>query len=591
MNKFIQNLESHPLFKAASRVLRIPVNRLRQVLIDNEKLVKSLEHDSGNRSLNVEFNKDTFKDSKKNTVVFVDQAKQLLNEEIRSKLCHILHEETFRKVLLIEFVEDGGEYNLADLGKKIPAANGYTNSNSFFKSEKEVAYLKLKITLGDDHQAFSRLLPFLETCYKTYTFVLLYFAGDSIRRTLFECAIHFENIYITLSQRTKDFYAINLLIREVSNRLAKDTRKIKPLLILEKGESPQNLQLINDKIGIPLSGIIRTQPNDLKIPNGPDYDREVERRYNAQFRRIAREIGRCRIGLALSPGSAKGLAHIGVIQVLEENGIDIDVISATSMGAYVAAHWAYGYNGRDMERLSRGLEKRFGLLELLDFVLPPRRAFFLGRKIKNRLRQALGHARFADLSIPLRIVASNINTMEPEVFSEGDVVSAVRASCTIPGVFVPMEINGETYIDGGVTNPLPVDVLEEMGIENIIAVSTVLSPSYMRECASTDKHNGDRNFIKGFFQFVNRHLNYFADGNIMDTVMRSMEGGQIHIVERDLLRADVVLQPITCDSEWYEYNKPGKYIACGRQEAERQLNKICSLLNQKVEVNENINVN
>ena len=218
MNKFIQNLESHPLFKAASRVLRIPVNRLRQVLIDNEKLVKSLEHDSGNRSLNVEFNKDSFKDSKKNTVVFVDQAKQLLNEEIRSKLCHILHEETFRKVLLIEFVEDGGEYNLADLGKKIPAANGYTNSNTFFKSEKEVAYLKLKITLGDDHQAFSRLLPFLETCYKTYTFVLLYFAGDSIRRTLFECAIHFENIYITLSQRTKDFYAINLLIREASNR-------------------------------------------------------------------------------------------------------------------------------------------------------------------------------------------------------------------------------------------------------------------------------------------------------------------------------------------------------------------------------------
>ena len=77
----------------------------------------------------------------------------------------------------------------------------------------------------------------------------------------------------------------------------------------------------------------------------------------------------------------------------------------------------------------------------------------------------------------------------------------------------------------------------------------------------------------------------------MDTVMRSMEGGQIHIVERDLLRADVVLQPITCDSEWYEYNKPGKYVACGRQEAERQLNKIYSLLNQKVEVNENINVN
>ncbi len=591
MKNFIQNLESHPLFIATSRVLRIPGNRLRQLLIDNEKLVKSLEHDSGNRSLNVEFKKDTFKDSKKNTVVFVDQAKQLLNEEIRTKLCHFLYEETFRKVLLIEFSEEGGDYNLADLGNQIPAVNGYTNGNSYIKSEKEIPYLKLKINLGDDHKAFSLLLPFLETCYKSYSFVLLYFAGDRIRRTLFECAIHFENIYIALSQRTRDFYTINLLIREVSNRFAKDTRKIKPLLILEKGESPHNLQFINNKIGMPLSSVIRTLPTDLNIPEGPDYDREVERRYNAQFRRIAREIGRCRIGLALSPGSAKGLAHIGVIQVLEENGIDIDVVAASSMGAYVAAHWAYGYNGRDMERLSRGLEKRLGLLELLDFVLPPRRAFFLGRKIKDRLRRALGYARFADLSIPLRIVASNINTMDPDVFSEGDVVSAVRASCTIPGVFVPMEINGETYIDGGVTNPLPVDVLEEMGIENIIAVSTVLSPSYMRECASTYKNNGNRNFFKGLFRLLNKHLNYFAEGNIMDTVMRSMEGGQIHIVERDILRADVVLQPITCESQWYEYNKPGKYIACGRQEAERQLDKICSLLNRKVEVNENINYN
>ena len=571
-------------------MLRIPGKRLRQVLIDNEKLVKSLKNDTGNRSLNLDLTKDTLKNSKKNTVVIVDQARQLLNEDFRSKLCHFLYEETFRKVLLIEFVEEGADYNLADLKGKIPEVNGYPFVNTFDKAQKDNPYLKLKINLCDDIQAFSYLLPFLETCYQTYSFVLLYFAGDSIRQTLFDCAIHFENIYIALSQNNNDFYTINLLIREVSNRLAKDTRKIKPLLILEKGESPKNFQFINDKIGIPLSGIIRSQPSDLRIPDGPNRDRVAERRYNAQFRRIAREIGRCRIGLALSPGSAKGLAHIGVIQVLEENGIDVDVIAASSMGAFVAAHWACGYNGQDMEELALELDKRWGLLELLDFVLPPRRAFFLGRKIKNRLRRTLGYTRFADLSIPLRIVASNINTMEPEVFSEGDVVSAVRASCSIPGIFIPTEINGETYIDGGVTNPLPVDVLEEMGIENIIAVSTVLSPSYMRECASIDKNKGNRNPIKGLLRFLNKHLNYFADGNIMDTVMRSMEGGQIHIVERDLLRADVVLQPITCDAEWYEYNKPRKYISCGRQEAERQLDKICSLLNRKVEVIENIMV-
>src|SRR4029450_8466104 len=86
-------------------------------------------------------------------------------------------------------------------------------------------------------------------------------------------------------------------------------------------------------------------------------------------KRLAREIGRCRIGLALSSGSAKGLAHIGVIQVLEENGIEIDCIAGSSMGAYVGAHWAYGLNGEQLEKIARETEGRWGYLRLLDPML------------------------------------------------------------------------------------------------------------------------------------------------------------------------------------------------------------------------------
>ena len=325
---------------------------------------------------------------------------------------------------------------------------------------------------------------------------------------------------------------------------------------------------------------------------GTDQSVVAGRRFEGQFRRIAREIGRCRIGLVLSPGSARGLAHIGVIQVLEENGIEVDLVVGSSIGAFIGAHWAYGYNGQQMEELARELDRPWGLLKVLDPLLPPRRAFFQGRKLNRWMGKKLKGIRFSELSVPLRVVGTRLSTMEPVVFSEGDVASAVHASCAIPGIVLPVEKNGELYIDGGVSDPLPVGLLREMGIERIIAVSTVFSPTLKRECISSPNFpEASRLLFSSLGQVLNRHLNYFADGNIMDIVMRAMEGGQIHLVERDVLLADVVLQPITCDGHWYEFNNPGKYISLGREEAERQLGKIRSLLNRKDVINENVGVN
>jgi NTE family protein len=305
--------------------------------------------------------------------------------------------------------------------------------------------------------------------------------------------------------------------------------------------------------------------------------------FHADIRRLAREIGHCRVGLALSSGGARGLAHIGIIQVLEENGIEVDVIAGCSMGAYVGAVWAYGYDGIFMERLAREVEKRWGLFELIDPFILPRQGFFRGEKVKRRLQRSIGGAHFSELARPLRIVATNLATLERVVFSSGEVAAAVHASSAIPGACVPVELGGERYLDGGIADPLPVDVLEEMGIERIIAVNTIPTAAYLRIRHEMEREHAAlrrkrRNKVKALF---NKYLNYFAPGNILDIILRSFHGAQMHVAEMSCLRADVVLRPLSFDGRWHDFRRPGKYIALGRREAEEHLDEIKALVTQK----------
>ncbi len=289
--------------------------------------------------------------------------------------------------------------------------------------------------------------------------------------------------------------------------------------------------------------------------------------------------GRPRLGLALSSGGAKGLSHVGVIQVLEENGIQVDVIAGCSMGAYVAAIWSFGHDGATMEKLAREVEGRFGLWRLVDPVFPPRQGFMLGAAIKGRLQRTIGALQFSDMIRPARVVATDLDTLERVVFSSGEVASAVHASIAIPGVCAPVTIGDRTYIDGGIADPMPVDVLEEMGVTKIIAVNTIPTPAYMRCCREMEREQEElRGRRRNLLRMLNQQLNYFARGNILDVMMRAVHGAQIRVAEESCRRADVVLRPLAIDARWYEFDKPGKYIALGRRAAEEHLDEIRALV-------------
>lgn len=308
---------------------------------------------------------------------------------------------------------------------------------------------------------------------------------------------------------------------------------------------------------------------------------------HADLRRIARSIGNCLVGLALSSGAAKGFSHVGVLQVLEENGIEPDVVVGTSMGAYVGALWAYGCDGAQLEKLARDMEGKWSLWNLIDPVFPPRQGFLRGYAAKQRLQQTIGDAQFSDLVRPLRVLATNLDTLGRVVFSSGDVATAVHTSIAVPGIFVPVRIGEESFVDGGIVDPLPVDVLQEMGIHKIIAVNAMPSSDRIRACLQVQRElvaqTPARRALKLARKLLpfNQHVNYFAQGNILEILMNSIHGAQIRMAEVSCERANVVLRPDVGHDRWVDFRNPRQYIAAGREIALQQLGEIKALVQAK----------
>lgn len=178
------------------------------------------------------------------------------------------------------------------------------------------------------------------------------------------------------------------------------------------------------------------------------------------------------VGLALGSGAARGLAHIGVLKVLEREGIEIAAISGASMGALIGGLYAAGMPLAEMEKYALAVTKR-SVLAWID-PAPPKQGFIVGKKIQELLRSFIGDVQFSELKIPLAIAATDVLTGEEIVLREGDVVDAVRASISIPVVFVPVHLGGRMLVDGGVVNPVPVDYIRSLDRRAVpIAVSVL----------------------------------------------------------------------------------------------------------------------
>lgn len=248
---------------------------------------------------------------------------------------------------------------------------------------------------------------------------------------------------------------------------------------------------------------------------------------------------RPQIGLALGGGGARGFAHVGVLRVLEQEKIPVDLVVGTSVGSLIGALYA---------DTGRVLDAEFHALTVTEEDLFDYRAlaFFSGglaggNGIERFLRAHLRSATIEGMAVPFAAVATELRTGRTVVFDRGPVAAAVRASCAIPGVFVPVEIAGATYVDGGVTDPVPADVARWKGAELVIAVA--IPPAVAAEVP--------RNPVAVAYHAVN---------------LMAAEIGRLRAAE-----ADVLIEPAVGDVAYDDFSRKKALIEAGEEAARKAL--------------------
>ncbi len=243
-----------------------------------------------------------------------------------------------------------------------------------------------------------------------------------------------------------------------------------------------------------------------------------------------------KIGLALGGGAALGAAHIGVLRAFDELGLEISCISGNSIGAFAATLFAFGINWQEQEELSTDMK----WLELSNISIS-KYGLLANKKIGQKIVKAIGDEVFENAKIPLAIVASNLNTGAKIILKEGKVAKAVMASTAIPGIFKPIEIDGELLVDGGIVENVPVSLLIDMGAELTIGVNL----------------NGKRKYKRPENLFSVLINSYYT---LIDTLSK------MHTA-----KADLVIEPDLSAYSLIDTRNTKKLIELGYQEAKKAL--------------------
>jgi NTE family protein len=239
-----------------------------------------------------------------------------------------------------------------------------------------------------------------------------------------------------------------------------------------------------------------------------------------------------KIGLALGSGGARGFAHLGVIKVLTDHNIPIHFIAGSSMGALVASFFAAGHDIDRLYKLAMAFKRKY----YLDFTVP-KMGFVAGNRVKELVKVFTQGKNIEDLDIPIAIVATDLLKGEKVVFRKGSISEAVRASISIPGIFVPEKMNGKLLVDGGVIDRVPVSVVREMGANLIIAV--------------------DVSHVK-----INEEIT-----SIFDVILQSIDIMQNELVKNREIASDVMIRPHVENFSSRAFTNIEEIIKIGEEEA------------------------
>ncbi len=506
-------------------------------------------------------------------------------------LASSLHRETGKKVILLDMSPAGDAVCQAMERPKCPTPlklKGVRFNQDqvalAIAHHPEVGFDTLNIAHDPNVASdVTQITPLLSYLANSYHFVISDLPHE-MDRTVFKALAQADLIHLVSTGARAQLHTTADVLEDLKKTVQMVDERVKVVVNESTANTDQaeRTLILNRKVYATLPRVDATP-----APGHPIVSAHPNWEYAQSVRRIAREIGEVLVGLVLGSGAALGLAHIGILRILEREKIPIDIIAGSSMGALIGTLWASGLSSNQIEEIASNFKTKASLLQLIDLTIP-KFGIFTGRRITKFLANEFEDMTFRDLKLPMKVVACDYVRREVVVLDEGPVVPAIRASVSIPGIFEPVKINHRWLIDGGVLDPVPVDTLAQMGVHKIIAVNTLPSPTDIRrkqvegaaEWGEIRRQAQRKGLLHALLFQMRLAFRNWRDPNILDVIMHSMQAMEYELAEAACAQADVALHPTIPRINWWEFYNVDELIEEGTRRAEAHLDEIKRLVSE-----------
>jgi NTE family protein len=472
-----------------------------------------------------------------------------------------LVEQTRRRVLLLDTSARSGDMARA-LGLQAPPAQ------EAFTHEEDLLDMKILQKLVAIHPSgleilsvpskllkenfFSAVPPFLGVLRDHYDFILV--LGPVEKDPLSQSLMHeADHIFLITWDQASDLAAPARAALEENASGA--SVPLQTVLL----QHPSSLGKDAGDFRVPWSELFHQPFREKGAPYLPPADAKPA---TLALERLARTLGKLRVGFAMGSGAAYGYGLIGILKVFEREGIPIDMVAGTSMGALLGSFYCAGKSPAEIQEIARTITKHWLRQNIFGDLTFPHGGFLAGQTLSAFLTSILGHVEFDQLVRPFAAVATDIRSGHEVVLKEGRVADAVRASTSLPIIFRPFLHKGHYLVDGGLINPVPTSVVANMGADVLVSVNLTAKPSVRHGLAHR----------KAIFPLAPR------SPGMPEVFFKMLYTMQYEIAQARTEIAHVVIAPDMRDYSWTDFHRSEEILKVGEAAAEEAVAKVKSLL-------------
>ncbi len=501
-------------------------------------------------------------------------------------LASSLFEETHQKTVLIDLALTSDEPTPCNPGAERISASRFRDIEKVSKEPLEKLLARhhagfdtlCLVADTKDHSSDSALIPLLNHLAVDYRFIVLDLPSEP-EEPVMKALSQSDSIFILTDSHMNSLAEAKEAIADIEQTLSFPPEKI--VLVIQEA-----------MFGARTTGALRLELFGKKrcfSISDDSAEPRADSEYARTVRHMARYLSGNLVGLALGSGAAFGLAHIGVLKVLEREKIPVDIVAGSSIGALIGSLYAVGCSAAEIEKAAREINLRLLASRLIDINLLPIRGLMHGKEVLRHFKKHLGNRTFEHCRTPLLVTGANLTTRHAMVFDSGSVAEAVRASIAIPAIIKPVFRQEDTIVDGGILNPLPVNVLHEAGANKVIAVNVFPSKKDLMEkrlmrqelkektrLAATEK-----GWLAQGWWNLRRLLARLFFPNLFDILMNTIQAMEAEIAEGEGAGADILMRPVVPNASWVDFFKADQFIRRGEEEAMKMLPKIKALVSQQ----------